>query len=93
MNEDQKQKFLSLFENQGIAKSEQNFWFFRLEGMPEEGRGHILTLFEEFPQEIRWLRNIQERKDKALATLDHNAWETILKDEEEHFSTLLADKT
>ena len=93
MNEDQKQKFLSLFENQGVAKSEQDFWLFRLEGMPEEGREHILILFETFPQEIRWLRDIQERKDKALADLNHDAWEAILKDEEEHFNTLLADKT
>ena len=92
MNEDQKQKFISLFQNQSLSKSDKDFWFSRLGNMKEEMIAHILALFEEFPKEIGWLRDIQERKDTALAVRNHEEWQAILKEEEEHFTQLSADK-
>ena len=92
MNEHQKQKLISMFQNQSLSKSDRDFWFSRLENMKEEMRVHILALFEQFPEEIVWLKNIQERKEEALATVNHEEWESLIKEEEEHFSHLSADK-
>ena len=92
MNDGQKQQFITLFQNQNISESDNNFWFSRLETMTEEMQTHVLALFQEFPQEIMWLRGIQERKDHALALRNHEEWKSILKEEEDHFDRLSAGK-
>ena len=89
MSDEQRQELISVFNTHGVSQGDQDFWFSRLEDMKEEMRNHVLVLFTMFPEDIGWLRNIQERKEQALATDDRSEWDLILKEEEEHFNRTL----
>lgn len=88
MNEQQKATLIRIFDSQNLPEGERNFWLSRLEGAPEEVRANIISLFEAYPQEIMWLRDIQEKKERALKHNDTQAWQEVLQQEEEQLGKL-----
>mgnify|MGYP001615612455 CR=1 FL=1 len=88
MNNNQKQRLLSLFDDKDISQDDRNFWISRLENTSDMIAENIIALFEAFPDEIQWFYDIQRRKETALAAPDRNAWVDILKEEEKHVNSL-----
>lgn len=88
MTEEQKARLLAIFNNHGVSEEDREFWFLRLGGTHTDLAERTIALFEAFPGEIGWFRSIQERKEKALAASDDNAWEEIIKEEKGRLGSL-----
>jgi hypothetical protein len=91
MQADWELKLRVILQGRSASEADVDFWLSRLEGAPDDICENILDLFSAFPEEIGWLKDVQIRKEKALADHDQNAWEEILKEEEAHLGTLKAD--
>jgi hypothetical protein len=87
MNGEQKQRLLSLFQDQNLSQEVKEFWLSRLTDAPSAVCESILGMFALFPGEIGQLRVIQERKEQALASGDAEAWKGIVADEMHQFAT------
>jgi hypothetical protein len=66
------------------------FWRSRFEKMPLTMRDRLLELFETIPSAAGKFSDLQLRKETALAARDRVTWETILAEEENYVSSLLA---
>lgn len=90
MNEEQKQRLLSLLARQAVSEDDRQFWMSQLQGTPYNACEKIIELLEAFPGEIASMRILQEKREKALSASGPALWEQFCKEEEEYFAKLVA---
>ena len=89
LNLEQKSRLDAAFDRAGLSPSDREFWLGRLPTIPSDMQNRIIGMLETFPEEIAWLRDIQLRKESALASRDRGAWHAIVTEERDHLSTLV----
>lgn len=68
--------------------AEKEMWLSRADSLPVEYACFLLNLFEDSPDDIRFLTNNIERKEKIINSGDHVAGEELLEQEKSYLLAL-----
>lgn len=68
-----------------------DFWGPRLETVPPAIQDLILSLFEQYPQEIEQFSAMQIQKEEAIAKNDQSAWKAIIEKEKEYLLNVIKE--
>lgn len=82
------EKIKEFLQNSSLAENEQEEFSALLSHENDAELGPIVELFGEDPLWIKKLYDNLMRKQQAFAARDKDAWEAIMKDEEDALSTI-----
>jgi len=88
LTQQQEKRLNIVFEESNLSKEEKKLWIKWFKDMPEEAIEAVLDLFEILPGEIKWLTDLQLRKENALSLKDHGEWNRIVEEEKKYLSKL-----
>jgi len=71
-----------------FSDKDKNIWKERIKIMPPEYVLFLLDLFENSPEDIRWLNQNIKEKEKILENRDKQAWQKLLEEEKQYLGKL-----
>ncbi|PIQ75570.1 MAG: hypothetical protein CO001_00925 [Candidatus Portnoybacteria bacterium CG_4_8_14_3_um_filter_40_10] len=71
-----------------FSDEDKNIWKERIKIMPPEYVLFLLDLFENSPEDIRWLNQNIKEKEKILENRDKQAWQKLLEEEKQYLGKL-----